>query len=166
MFNGQAGFDVVTPLVADDGTAVAVNRGWVPLEFDQVPVSRPASEGSDRGGSRPPVGASTNPNQAGPVLTRVDLDLISQQVGLDLAPVYIEIVGDPNPTVLPVVSPPPDFGDEGPHLTYAIQWFAFALVGAIGYGFLLRRAIRRSGDGNGEIGDYLDSREERQIGPA
>lgn len=168
VFNGQAGFDVVTPLVADDGTAVAVNRGWVPLEFDQVPVrAAPPPEGevtveglvrlSERG---------TNPNQAGPVLTRVDLDLISQQVGLDLAPVYIEIVGDPNPTVLPVVSPPPDFGDEGPHLTYAIQWFAFALVGAIGYGFLLRRAIRRSGDGNGEIGDYLDSREERQIGPA
>ena len=28
--DGEGGYDVLTPLVLDDGTAVVVDRGWVP----------------------------------------------------------------------------------------------------------------------------------------
>ncbi len=157
VFDGQAGFDVVTPLALPSGRAVAVDRGWVPLEFDQVPVRAAA----------PPAGEVTvegivrisregrGDERAGPIFTRVDLDQIGRYAGLDLGRVYVEVVGDPDPTALPVVNPLPDLTDEGPHLSYAIQWVAFAVVGAIGYGFLLRRAARRSGERDGEPGDDL-----------
>ena len=45
---------------------------------------------------------------------------------------------------LPIAAPSPSFADEGPHLAYAIQWFSFALIGLVGYFFLIRRAARRS----------------------
>ena len=42
-------------------------------------------------------------------------------------------------TLTPV--PVPDLGD-GPHLSYAVQWFLFAAVAVIGYPLLLRRQAR------------------------
>ena len=42
------------------------------------------------------------------------------------------------------VVPPPDL-DEGPHLSYAVQWFLFAAVVAVGYPLLLRRRARQAG---------------------
>jgi cytochrome oxidase assembly protein ShyY1 len=32
--------------------------------------------------------------------------------------------------------------DEGPHLSYAVQWFAFALLGFVALGYLLRQEYR------------------------
>lgn len=41
-----------------------------------------------------------------------------------------------------VATPEPE---EGPHLSYALQWWSFALIGGVGYGFLLRERLRRRG---------------------
>jgi cytochrome oxidase assembly protein ShyY1 len=32
--------------------------------------------------------------------------------------------------------------DEGPHLSYALQWYVFALMGFYGYGWALRKEAR------------------------
>jgi surfeit locus 1 family protein len=148
-----AGFHVITPLVGEGGTAVLVNRGWVPLDADDVPVDA----------APPPAGTLTvtgwvRPTQArgalGPAdpasgrlvtLNRVDIERIQQQVSYELEPVYLSALDEPGGE-LPVPAPEPTFDDEGPHLGYAIQWFSFALIGVVGYLFLLRRAARRSGD--------------------
>lgn len=166
--DGQAGFDIITPLVTEGGDAVAVNRGWVPLEYDSVPVmAAPPPDGTVtvEGLVRlSQQGTSVQPDSA--VLTRVDLDLLDERIDADLLPVYLEVAGNQDVTTLPVAAAPPDFIDEGPHFNYAIQWFSFALVGAVGYGFLLRRAVRHgSGEGDGQILDDLDARETGEIGP-
>ena len=72
------------------------------------------------------------------VFNRVDVARIGQQVSADLAPVYV-IAFAGGEDGLPVAVDPPDFGDEGPHLAYAVQWFGFAMVGLVGFFFLLRR---------------------------
>jgi surfeit locus 1 family protein len=146
-----AGFHVITPLVGEDGTAVLVNRGWVPLDADEVPVTAaPPPEGhvTVTGWVRP----SQTRGALGPVdpeggrlvtLSRVDIERIQQQVPYPLAPVYVSAL-DGAEGELPVPAPEPTFDDEGPHLGYAIQWFSFALIGLVGYYFLMRRSARRS----------------------
>jgi surfeit locus 1 family protein len=163
--DGRAGFDVVTPMVGS-GKTVLVNRGWVPLEFDEAPVAAatPPAESVDVTGvvrpSEPATATSPDDGSGSATVSRIDIPLLEERLGVDLLPVYLEVIGETSATQLPIPAPAPDFGDEGPHLNYAIQWFSFAVVGAVGYGFLLRRAIRtRSAGGGGESGDDLDAGE-------
>lgn len=151
VFRAEAGFHVITPLLLEDGTAVLVNRGWIPLVLDQVPVTdappeedRLVVEGwidltEERGALSP-----TDPSDGRlVVLNRVDIERIQQQVPYQLLPVYLNPVTERD-LGLPVTVAPPMFDDEGPHLGYAIQWFSFALIGVIGYFVLMRRAVQRS----------------------
>ncbi len=147
---GNAGFHVLTPLVNALGEAVLVNRGWVPLTMDEAPVtSAPPPTGETevqawvhltqtRGafGPRDPDTGDLD------TMSRVDIERIQQQIPYPLAEVYLVQLTDGRED-LPVPVEAPAFDDEGPHFAYAIQWFAFALIGLIGYWFLLRRAIGR-----------------------
>jgi surfeit locus 1 family protein len=148
---GMAGFHVITPLVREDGSASLVNRGWIPLVLDQVPVSE----------APPPVGTVTvegwvRPGQTrgslGPTdpadgrlvtMSRVDINRIQQQVPYPLDLVYVSLL-DGLEAELPIPAAAPTFDDEGSHLAYAIQWFSFALIGLVGYFFLIRRTATRS----------------------
>jgi cytochrome oxidase assembly protein ShyY1 len=47
-----------------------------------------------------------------------------------------------DPSLAPI--PLPELGD-GPHLSYAVQWFLFAAVAAVGYVLLLRREAASAG---------------------
>lgn len=147
---GQAGFHVITPLVRDNGSAVLVNRGWVPITMDTPPVeARPAPGAQVVEGwvhltqTRPPLGQEEPPGDL-EVLNRVDIARIGRQTPHELAPVYVVAMGERSDD-LPIRVDPPDFTDEGPHLGYAIQWFGFAAVGLIGFFFLLRRKGNQPG---------------------
>lgn len=151
VYLGSAGFHVITPLLGEDGTATLVNRGWVPLDVNDVPVAeahppegpvtvegwvRPTRERAGFGPTDPEEGRLI-------VMSRVDIDRIQQQVPYPLDPVYLSLLdGEAGP--LPIPADPPSFEEEGPHLGYAIQWFSFALIGLVGYFFLIRRSSRRS----------------------
>ncbi|MFP3882882.1 MAG: SURF1 family protein [Actinomycetota bacterium] len=141
---GRAGFHVITPLVRDDGSAVLVNRGWVPITMDtppveaQPPFGRQTVEGWVQiTQTRPPLGQEEPPGDLD-VLNRVDIERIDRQTPHELAPVYVVAMAEKSDD-LPIRVDPPDFTDEGPHLGYAIQWFGFAAVALIGFFFLLRR---------------------------
>jgi surfeit locus 1 family protein len=162
VWNGSAGFHVITPLILRSGSAILVNRGWVPLDMDEVPVPATPPEGEvDLAGT---IRLSQTRGSVGPtdpatgVLTktaRVDLTRIGQQMPWPLLPVYV-VAQYTDETSLPVAVAVPDLNDQGPHLAYAIQWFAFALIGAVGYLLLLRRAgIRNEIRADGEtINDF------------
>lgn len=170
VFSGRAGFHVVTPLVLEGGEAVMVNRGWVPLEFDDPPVTAApppegtaAVEGMVRATQeRAAFGRDDAAAGGADTVSRVDLGYLNDLTTADLLPVYLETVGDQDPTSLPIPAAAPVFDDEGPHLNYAIQWFSFAAVGVVGYGFLLRRALRRPS--GGETRDDVHTRESHEVG--
>jgi surfeit locus 1 family protein len=142
---GEAGFHVITPLETSDGAYVLVNRGWVPLEMDSPPVAAdpPGGQVNIEGlirltQLRPSVGP-VEPDGVLAVASRVDLDRLSQQIPGEVAPVWIQAVGENSDLPIPV--PEPDFEDAGPHLMYAFQWFAFALIGVVGFWFLVRNRV-------------------------
>jgi surfeit locus 1 family protein len=142
---GVAGNHVLTPLVLDDGTAVVVDRGWVPLDVAGVPVTGAAAA---PGGRVTVTGLALPPDQvtapaispAPSITTRIDLG--RADLPYRLLPVYVLLQNQDPPRALPASVEPPTF-DDGPHLSYAIQWFAFASIAVIGCVVLLTRDPRR-----------------------
>ena len=151
VYRGGAGFHIITPLVLADGSAVLVNRGWVPLIVDRVPVVQapPATGEVEVLGwlevtkTRGALGPRDPAEGRLVTMNRVDIGRIQRQVSYQLTPIYLSAL-DEREANLPIPLEPPTFDEEGPHLGYAIQWFGFVLVGLIGYGFLIRRTLAAS----------------------
>lgn len=151
-FRGRSGHDVVTPLQLADGTLLLVDRGWVPIDSAGPPVvaAAPAAGTATVVGvlRRSQVRGSFGPTDppTGPLdrVSRIDLDRLAPQYGETLYPMWLQLLepGPAAPGGLPELRPLPEPGD-GPHLSYAVQWFIFATIVAIGYPVLLRRTARR-----------------------
>ena len=152
--DGLAGDNVLTPMITDTqnaggtGRTVIVNRGFVTLGSD-IPAA-PDGESEILVRIRLPQerqrGELTDANAGSERITevrRVNLDELSTQLPGNVAPVYVDLIdaipalssNDPTPV------PPPTL-DEGPHLSYAVQWIIFALCVLIGWGLAVRRSIR------------------------
>lgn len=145
--DGQVGFDVVVPFVLSDGSVMIVDRGWLP------PGSTPDRPDSV---APPPTGSlsivvrlrgdeGAIAGRGAPAGQIASVDLEAFDAALD-APLYTGAYGllatedgnaptDVQPAIRPVL-------DEGPHLSYCLQWFVFALLGFIGFGWALRREAR------------------------
>ncbi|HEX5672010.1 MAG TPA: SURF1 family cytochrome oxidase biogenesis protein [Acidimicrobiia bacterium] len=143
--DGVAGFHVVTPLLLAEGSAILVNRGWVPLTMDTVPSPAAPPRGVvsvsgwlRMGEGRASPGAIPDNDD---MVTRIEVALLEDRLPWDLLPLYLVAEGGALDR-LPTPLARPDLDDEGPHLAYAVQWFAFTIIGVVGYFFLLRRAIK------------------------
>lgn len=154
-FNGASGGWVLTPLDLGDGRFVVVNRGFVGFNRDGRIVAPPAPEGTVRVEGL--VQASQERGRFGPrdaaegtlsTLARVDLPRIDAQVAGEVLPAYLqrlrsqpdEAVAGPDEPQL-VALERPELSD-GPHLSYAGQWFIFTAIALGGYPLLLRRVAR------------------------
>lgn len=147
--NGRPGFEVLTPLRLDDGTVFVVNRGWVSIGSRQdAPDAVPdAPRGEVSVVARLKDGEPTLPGRSAPAGTNqiatIQLDDVAERVDL---PTYTGAYGlvaseSPEPADAPMATIKPE-PDEGPHLSYALQWFVFALIGFIGLGWALREEYR------------------------
>lgn len=144
---GRAGDNVLTPLRLDDGLIVLVNRGFVPLG---APLPAPPATAVEvLGRARPSQlrdrgGLTDAAPESGPLteVRRVEIERIAAQLDGDVAPIYLDLVAAV-PAVAPadpVPVPPPELG-TGPHLSYAVQWFIFAIAVIVGWVLALRRSI-------------------------
>jgi cytochrome oxidase assembly protein ShyY1 len=144
--DGEPGHHVVTPLVLGDGDAILVVRGWVPFATQSAPVAGAAPPPGTvrvRGVLVPDEGdGSTTPDATGIVRT-LDVAGIASTLPYDVASLPLQLLEQtpPQPGDLPVPVPLPELS-EGPHLSYAIQWFSFAAIALGGAAILLRRERR------------------------
>jgi cytochrome oxidase assembly protein ShyY1 len=138
--NGDVGRNVVDALRLDDGSLLLVNRGFVP-DADAVPpipVGPVKVEGRLRDSERRATGQTADEGTG--VLTeirRIDIDVLSKQFDAPVLPMYIEQVNS-SPPLQPIVAPTLD---EGPHLSYTIQWFVFSACVIVGWVLAVRRSI-------------------------
>ena len=139
VLEGTAGYHVVTPFDTVEGESVLVNRGWVPLEMDGVPVpaAPPVGRVEITGLIQPDAHRPRAPAGERPIFRRIDIRAIG---GNDVLPFYLLLQHSPDDQ-LPIPVSPPDVTSEGNHLSYAIQWFSFVVIGLVGYALLLRRAL-------------------------
>ena len=135
-YQGVPGVDLVTPLRLADGAAVLVDRGWAPSP-DAYHVDQPAYREGD---SADVLGLGF----AAP-RTRGDVDPVAlrDSVPYPLLPFVIQQLPRSTPfdRRLPpglIRWPTPEISD-GPHLSYAIQWFSFAVIIAVGSLALVRK---------------------------
>ena len=156
-YRDQYGYHILTPFVMEDGSAVLVDRGWIPAQGNSdrngwekynedalttvrgvVRLSR--DKGDIIGNSDPEL----SPGQ-----TRLDIwnfpniPRIQEQLPYSLLPIYIQ---ESNPALndpAPIRVPPDVEITEGPHLGYALQWFTFAAILLVGYPFYVRKHSQR-----------------------
>jgi cytochrome oxidase assembly protein ShyY1 len=140
--NEEPGHLVVTPLVLEDGSAVLVVRGWVPFEMQTPPVRQaapPSGPVSVTGYLVPDEGdGGVVPDEG--VIRTLDVRGIASTLPYEVAalPIQLKAQSPPQPGGLPRPYPLPELS-EGPHLSYAIQWFLFATIALIGGVVLVRR---------------------------
>lgn len=142
---GRAGENVVTPLTLADGRVLLVNRGFVPLdaEVPAAPDGEVTVTGRLRVSEHRRTGQLSDPGEGVlAVAQRVDLDRLATQVDGPLVPMYVDLIesvpADASP--YPEEVQRPELG-EGPHLSYAVQWFIFSAAVAVGWVLAVRRSI-------------------------
>lgn len=142
---GQVGFHVVTPLkIAGSERRVLVNRGWVPTMSAEVPEGPVTVHGVADVPSAPALvlhGSDQAARQWGQRWPYLTLPLYTAVASHPLQPIVV--LQDPDDANGFARYWPREFPKEGMHIGYAVQWFAFALIG-----FLLfaRLSWVRAGD--------------------
>jgi len=144
-------YEVLVPFRLEDGRILVIDRGWAPPSYDGGAEDVPA----------PPEGETTvvarlKPSEALPSSGRsapdgqvptIHVPSIAAQTGEEtITPVYAIMVSeDPAPAQAPNALSAPE-QDPGPHLSYAIQWILFAIMGFAFIGYMIRTEIHAARD--------------------
>lgn len=160
--DGRAGAELLAPLLVggDAGTRVMVLRGWLPAADGLTPDLASAWRSSDAGvvevegvliSSRD--GRGGQPlwvDQEGDrhlALGGLDLAQVRERLSIDLSP-HVLRAKDPAPTEVGPLRPAREIDiGTGSHMSYAIQWFSFAIISLVGTAILIRKE-RRNGAQN------------------
>jgi surfeit locus 1 family protein len=154
--SGVDGVHLLTPLLlTGSGRAVLVDRGWLPSSQRGPGLAAYAvpREVSIEGIARPPQIRPDSPlaprdlplpgESRVEAWVRVDVAGLQRQVDAPLLPLFVEALPAEGDPPLPRPADPRAL-DEGPHLGYALQWFAFAAMLAVVYAALIRQELRRA----------------------
>lgn len=155
-YETEPGNWLVTPMELSDGTVVVISRGWVPRLWaagvHEQDLSAPDGEVVVVGRAFKSVGGGSIGSDDIAVLTelnRLDLDRAGELTGLAVADLWVQLDRQQPDTQqssgasLPIPVPPESL-DDGPHLSYAFQWFFFSAGAIVVYVLILRRRHRES----------------------
>jgi len=154
--NGNVGYHVVTPLRLDDGSAVLVDRGWIPIERKDPPTRQASEsagavtlEGLLRGSQTQSWLVPDNEPQ-NEIWFYVDIPAMAKWAGLDrVRPYFIEAGPAPNAGGYPIGGQSPiDLPNN--HLQYAITWYSFAVSLGVIYVIYHRNLAKERASGMGD----------------
>ena len=150
-YGNQYGYHLLTPLLSQ-GTAVLVDRGWIPADGNSTPEDwRKYDETGEvkvigqirLGLGKPAFGGVADALPADgsrlSLWNNADVPQVAKQLSYPILPVYIQVSADPSDTEPPIPFQPEIELTEGPHFGYALQWFTFATILLVGYPFFVRK---------------------------
>jgi surfeit locus 1 family protein len=142
---GSPGVNLLTPIRRPGtDTAILVNRGWV---YSPDGSTIDASKWRDRDSvfvgyaeELPSSGGASFASRPN-VIARLSYDAVAKALPYPVSPIYVVALAGADTSTAPnriarLTVPP--LG-EGPHMSYAIQWFGFALVALVGAAFVVRQ---------------------------
>ena len=145
--DGVAGDNIAVPFETESYGTFLVNRGFVPLatEASSTPNETMSLVGYVRltqtRGTLGAVDSDKNPTRE---FQRFDLPLIRAAVAIEMnTRFFVQLIKEspsPNP-VFPTPVPLPEL-DEGPHFSYALQWFFFSSVAFVAWIVVIRRRLK------------------------
>ncbi len=140
---GSPGYEVLVPFKTTDGQVVVIDRGFLPIGNQESghPDSIPA----------PPTGEVTLKARLKPGEIRLDRGAPEGQLATIQLEDYQNALGypiaqgsygimyeeSPAPELAPQPLDAPDM-DEGPHLSYEIQWYIFGVLAFVGFWYAAR----------------------------
>lgn len=140
---GSPGVWIITPVrIAGDSVAVLVNRGWVYApDAATVDLNRWRERRTEYHGYVHRI-ASAPTRVKGRALRVFGTSGVDSLLPYPFAPLYLVAQDSGAIDSTPARLPMPVL-DNGPHLNYAIQWFAFAVIAFGGAGLVAVRSRRR-----------------------
>lgn len=131
--HGEPGVQVITPLQADNGAEVLINRGWVP-DAKADPAARPAGQIASETTITGIARLSVQPGWFTPAPDYVHrrwysktAETMATLLHTEVLPLFVEADATPNPGGYPIGGQTVvDFPNN--HLQYAITWIGLALA--------------------------------------
>lgn len=167
------GSDMIQPLRTESGSLFFVNRGWVPVdgndaqsgavgahELPQAPAGEVKIEVRLRA-SEPEVPGRTTSGTTVASIDLPELARLTQSEGKAYTGAYGMLITE-SPEGEHGTLPPKPERDEGPHLSYALQWYVFILIAAIGVAFAARQEYRGVNAGSKAVRAQDRRRDERK----
>lgn len=152
---GTSAFEVLVPFRDESGLILLVDRGWVPPGDGDAPDAVPAPPAGDAtvtvrlrpGESLPPSGRGAPPGQ----VPTIHLPTVADAVQPDLITgAYGQLVSEQPAGEGHLGGFDSPTEDPGPHLSYAIQWILFAIMGFAFIGYIIRTEIVKAKEDAGE----------------
>ena len=150
-YGDQYGYHLLTPL-RSSGTAVLVDRGWIPADGNSAPADwRKYDEAGQvkvigqvrLGSGKPAFGGVADAVPADEsrleIWNNADVAHVAGQLPYPILPIYVQTNSDASDTEPPIPFQSEIDLTEGPHLGYALQWFTFAAILFFGYSFFVRK---------------------------
>jgi cytochrome oxidase assembly protein ShyY1 len=144
--DGIGGTMVVTPLQLADGRLLLVERGFTPGTTPPAPAPGGTVDvvGRLRPSEQRRTGQLSDPKEGAlREAQRLDIARLTPQLSGPPVPMFIELTAsrpaEPKPYPAPVTLPELT---NGPHLSYAVQWFVFSVAVVIGWVLAVRKSLR------------------------
>jgi cytochrome oxidase assembly protein ShyY1 len=145
---GTSAFEVLVPFRNEDGRIIVVDRGWVPPGNGDSPDAVPAPPTGSvdvivrlRPGEQLPTSGRSAPDGQVPT---IHLPTVAAAVTGDVVVSAYGQLSEESPapdTALGAFEAPTE--DPGPHLSYAIQWILFAVMGFVFIFYMIRTEVHK-----------------------